>query len=87
MAGPVASRAGQTATLLTSGKVLVVGGNQAIDLVMVNSNGLRFAHDAEFTEAVARLRHRLEVYLQFDGFSEDGCEALRGEWGMYDAQH
>ena len=51
----------------------------AVDLVMINSNGLRFAHDAQFVEAVARFRHRLEVYLQFDGFSDKGCEVLRGE--------
>jgi len=51
----------------------------AVDLVMINSNGLRFAHDPEFLEAVARFRHRLEVYLQFDGFSNQGCQVLRGE--------
>jgi len=51
----------------------------AVDLVMINSNGLRFAHDPQFLEAVARFRHRLEVYLQFDGFSDAGCEVLRGE--------
>jgi uncharacterized radical SAM superfamily Fe-S cluster-containing enzyme len=51
----------------------------AVDLVMINSNGLRFAHDPQFLEEVARFRHRLEVYMQFDGFSDKGCEVLRGE--------
>src|SRR5688572_25091465 len=51
----------------------------AIDLVMINSNGLRFAHDPRFLEAVARFKHRLEVYLQFDSLSNDGTMALRGE--------
>ena len=46
---------------------------------MINSNGLRFAHDPQFLEAVARFRHRIEVYLQFDGFSNPGSELLRGE--------
>ena len=50
-----------------------------IDLVMINTNGLRFAHDPSFLEDVARFRHRFEVYLQFDGFSNQGSQALRGE--------
>lgn len=60
-------------------RILEYGCNQAIDLVMINSNGIRFAHDPEFTEAVARLRHRLEVYLQFDGFIDTATKDLRGE--------
>jgi uncharacterized radical SAM superfamily Fe-S cluster-containing enzyme len=51
----------------------------AVDIVMINTNGLRFAHDPAFVEAVARHRHRLEVYLQFDGFRDDGVTKLRGE--------
>src|SRR5262249_56187857 len=60
-------------------RILDYGCAQAIDLVMINSNGLRFAHDPEFLAAVARFRHRLEVYLQFDGFDDEGCLSLRGE--------
>jgi hypothetical protein len=52
---------------------------QAIDVVMINTNGLRFAHDPPFVEAVARWRKRLEIYLQFDGFTDEGSKALRGE--------
>jgi hypothetical protein len=52
---------------------------QPIDLVMINSNGLRFAHDPEFTAAVAAFKQRLEVYLQFDGFSDASSLKLRGE--------
>ncbi|MFL5328325.1 MAG: radical SAM protein [Gemmataceae bacterium] len=51
----------------------------AVDIVMINTNGLRLAHDPPFLEAIAKFRHRLEVYFQFDGFSDDGCEQLRGE--------
>jgi hypothetical protein len=51
----------------------------AVDIVMINTNGLRFAHDPPFLDAIAKFRHRLEVYFQFDGFSDDGCEELRGE--------
>ncbi|MFO0842784.1 MAG: radical SAM protein [Gemmataceae bacterium] len=53
--------------------------SQAVDIVMINTNGLRFAHDPALVEAVARHRKRVEVYLQFDGFNDDGCEILRGE--------
>lgn len=60
-------------------RILEYGCSCAVDLVMINSNGLRFARDPAFLQAVARFRHRLEVYLQFDGFSDAGCEVLRGE--------
>ena len=53
--------------------------SHAIDIVMINSNGLRFAHDPAFLEAVAKYKHRIEVYLQFDTFDDDACEKLRGE--------
>jgi tetraether lipid synthase len=52
---------------------------QAIDLVMINTNGIRFTRDPAFAEAVAHYRQRLEVYLQFDGFSDGISTALRGE--------
>lgn len=51
----------------------------AVDIVMINTNGLRFAHDPAFVDAVAKYKHRLEVYLQFDGFSNAGVTKLRGE--------
>jgi hypothetical protein len=60
-------------------RILEYACSQAIDLVMINTNGVRFAHDPEFTESVARFKHRLEVYLQFDGFSDDTSVRLRGE--------
>ena len=60
-------------------RILEYACSSAVDLIMINSNGLRFAHDPQFLEAVARFRHRFEVYLQFDGFSNPGSEVLRGE--------
>src|SRR5215218_7284668 len=53
--------------------------DRPIDVVMINTNGIRFAHDAELLDGVARLRHRVEVYLQFDGFSDSTSRSLRGE--------
>ena len=52
---------------------------QPIDIVMINTNGIRFAHDAEFVRRVAEHKHRVEIYFQFDGFSDDVYRALRGE--------
>ena len=52
---------------------------QPIDIVMINTNGIRFARDSQFLERVARLRHRTEIYLQFDGFTDDINASLRGD--------
>jgi len=53
--------------------------DQPIDLVMINTNGIRLARDDEFLNLVAPLRHRTEIYLQFDGFSDIASTELRGE--------
>jgi uncharacterized radical SAM superfamily Fe-S cluster-containing enzyme len=60
-------------------RILEYGCAQPIDLVMINTNGIRLAHDAELLAAVTRLRHRLEVYFQFDGFRDSTSRTLRGE--------
>lgn len=52
---------------------------QPIDIVMINTNGVRLARDHAFLEAVAEFRHRAEIYLQFDGFSDAAYGSLRGE--------
>jgi uncharacterized radical SAM superfamily Fe-S cluster-containing enzyme len=52
---------------------------QPIDIVMINTNGIRLAHDAAFVDQLARYKHRLEIYLQFDGLSDATYVALRGE--------
>jgi uncharacterized radical SAM superfamily Fe-S cluster-containing enzyme len=52
---------------------------QPIQAVMINTNGLRLAHDPALVEALAPMRDRLEVYLQFDGLEERTYSALRGE--------
>src|SRR5438105_2619745 len=43
---------------------------QPIDIVMINTNGIRFARDPAFLEAVAEFKHRAEIYLQFDTFDD-----------------
>jgi uncharacterized radical SAM superfamily Fe-S cluster-containing enzyme len=52
---------------------------QPIQVVMINTNGIRLANDLEFVRALSPMRDRLEIYLQFDGFREETSQALRGE--------
>ena len=47
--------------------------------VLLNTNGLRIARDDRFAAALAALRGRLEVYLQFDGFRRETHLYHRGE--------
>jgi uncharacterized radical SAM superfamily Fe-S cluster-containing enzyme len=60
-------------------RVLDYACERPIDIVMINTNGIRFAHDPELLDAVCRWQHRVEVYFQFDGFTDAGSHALRGE--------
>jgi uncharacterized radical SAM superfamily Fe-S cluster-containing enzyme len=52
---------------------------QPIDLVMINTNGIRFAGDRGLCEAVAARRDRVQIYLQFDGLNEASHLRLRGQ--------
>lgn len=52
---------------------------QPIDIVMINTNGIRLAHDQQFLDRVAEQKHRAEIYLQFDGVNDESALALRGE--------
>lgn len=52
---------------------------QPIQAVMINTNGIRLAKDRELVAALAPMRDRLEIYLQFDGFEPGTHRALRGE--------
>lgn len=53
--------------------------SRPIDIVMINTNGLRLARDAALRREIAKLAHRTEIYLQFDGFDDCTHTALRGE--------
>jgi hypothetical protein len=50
-----------------------------IQVVMINTNGIRLANDPALLDALAPMRDRLEVYLQFDGLTDGTSESLRGE--------
>lgn len=60
-------------------RVLEYASRQPIDYIMLNTNGIRLAHDDAFVAELARYRHRLEIYLQFDGLTDDVYRTLRGE--------
>lgn len=46
--------------------------------LMVNTNGVRIARDAEFTKRLAAYAPGFEVYLQFDSLQSHPLEVLRG---------
>src|SRR5262249_59942498 len=46
--------------------------------VMINTNGLRIAQDADFVAQLAERKRALEVYLQFDSLERDALMNLRG---------
>jgi uncharacterized radical SAM superfamily Fe-S cluster-containing enzyme len=50
-----------------------------ITRILLNTNGIRLAADDAFLSAVAALRDRVEIYLQFDGQREDTQRYLRGQ--------
>lgn len=52
--------------------------DQPIDIVMINTNGIRIARDRAFLESIAERKHRTEIYLQFDTFDDAGYKTLRG---------
>jgi uncharacterized radical SAM superfamily Fe-S cluster-containing enzyme len=53
--------------------------SQPIDIVMINTNGIRIAKDPRLRDLLSRYRQRSEVYLQFDGFDDGIYQKLRGE--------
>jgi len=46
--------------------------------LMLNTNGIRIANDADFVEQLAELKTGFEVYLQFDSLQADALKNLRG---------
>ncbi len=54
--------------------------HERIDFVLVNTNGVRLAHESEFTQqfALAAARKGVQLYLQFDGVQAAAQRELRG---------
>jgi uncharacterized radical SAM superfamily Fe-S cluster-containing enzyme len=53
--------------------------SRPIDYVQINTNGIRFAHDPQLVESLARHRRRLEIFFQLDGLNDQISRSLRGE--------
>ena len=60
-------------------EVLQYACDQPIDLVMVNTNGIRIASDSKLVEVLAEKKERCQIYLQMDGLNDRTNEYLRGE--------
>ncbi|MFH1475694.1 MAG: radical SAM protein, partial [Chloroflexota bacterium] len=51
---------------------------RSVTRTVINTNGIRVAHDDRLLQQLASLRDRLEVYLQYDGVSEAATRHHRG---------
>jgi hypothetical protein len=60
-------------------KMVKYAHGRPIQVVMINTNGVRLAKDEKLVEALSAMRDKLEIYLQFDGFDRATTVALRGE--------
>ncbi len=60
--------------------------SRPIDYVMINTNGIRFAHDQELVENLARNRQRVEIYFQLDALDDSVIEQLRGQAGLLETK-
>jgi 7,8-dihydro-6-hydroxymethylpterin dimethyltransferase len=59
-------------------RILDLARERPIKHLMVNTNGVRIAHEPDFARRLAAYRQGFEVYLQFDSFERDALLALRG---------
>jgi 7,8-dihydro-6-hydroxymethylpterin dimethyltransferase len=59
--------------------ILDIAKSKPIKHLMVNTNGIRIASDADFAERLATYMPDFEIYLQFDSFESDALQQLRGK--------
>ena len=59
-------------------KILDMAKARPIKHLMLNTNGIRIANDAEFTKRLADYMPGFEVYLQFDSLKSHPLQVLRG---------
>lgn len=59
--------------------ILDIAKTKPIRHLMLNTNGIRIAKDIKFVEHLASYMPDFEIYLQFDSFSPEVLETLRGE--------
>ncbi len=59
-------------------EILNAAKQRPIRHMMINTNGIRIARDADFVARLATYMPRFEVYLQFDSLQPDALKELRG---------
>jgi uncharacterized radical SAM superfamily Fe-S cluster-containing enzyme len=59
--------------------ILDAAKRRPIKHLMLNTNGVRIAQDAQFAKRLASYMPRFEIYLQFDSFEPDALRTLRGD--------
>jgi 7,8-dihydro-6-hydroxymethylpterin dimethyltransferase len=59
--------------------IMDIAKKKPIKHLMLNTNGIRIAKDAEFTKQLATYAPDFEIYLQFDSFKPSALEQLRGK--------
>ncbi len=59
-------------------EILEAAQRRPIRHIMINTNGIRIAKDAEFSERLASYGPGLEIYLQFDSLKRSALMNLRG---------
>lgn len=60
-------------------QIIKLARKKKIRYVMLNTNGIKIAEDAEFVKEIAQCKGKFEVYLQFDGFTSEVYKKLRGK--------
>ncbi len=58
--------------------ILDMAKSQPIKHLMLNTNGIRIANDAEFSDRLAEYQPGFEIYLQFDSMLDENIKVLRG---------
>jgi uncharacterized radical SAM superfamily Fe-S cluster-containing enzyme len=59
-------------------KILQMARAKRFKYLMLNTNGIRIAEDEDFVRELKQFDSGFEVYLQFDGFSKNAYQTLRG---------
>jgi uncharacterized radical SAM superfamily Fe-S cluster-containing enzyme len=60
-------------------EIIEAATERSVTRVLLNTNGIRITRDDRFLDLLRRLRNRVEVYLQFDGFDLETHLFHRGE--------
>lgn len=59
-------------------EILALAKQKPIQHLMINTNGVRIAKEPDFMARLAEFKPGIEVYLQFDSFSAEALQELRG---------